>query len=366
LAVGLLFGLAATMRTEALVYALVTTLVVGVLLLRHRRRLGAIVRFGGLVAAGLLLMLVANQVVERLTVGGSIRSGRAANTAAAVGADVVLRVKEALTTTIGFNHWADGTDWFLGGLAVALLGYGAWRLLGRDRNGRFLGLAAVAGAGLVYVTRFDARLGFIPGLLTASPLAVVGLFLAWRDRSFSRYRAVALLALPIVFLFQYQGGAHAQWGGRYVLTSGTLLVVAGALVVARSIGWGRIVVVGVAVAVTACGVVWLSQRTHAMADGFRTIVARHDQIVISEAAFLLREGGAFYDVDSHWLSGMTKADTRRAIGVARKSGATEFALLVPEGESRPREIDGFVRRGSQRIDFPGLETLAVTYVRAGA
>jgi len=30
--------------------------------------------------------------------------------------------------------------------------------------------------------------------------------------------------------------------------------------------------------------------------------------------------------------------------VAKASGATEFALLVPEGGSRPREADGFVRR----------------------
>jgi hypothetical protein len=363
LAVGLLFGLAATLRTESLVYGLVTTLVVGVLLLHRRRRLGPVVRFGALVAGGLVAVLAANQVLERLTVGASIRSGRATSTASAVAADLVERFKEALTTTVGFDHWADRTDWFLGALAVVLLAYGFWRLLGSERSQRILGAGAVAGAALIYVTRFDTRLGFVPGLLTASPLAVAGLFLAWKDRGFSRARTIALLALPIVWLFQYQGGAYAQWGGRYVLVSGTLLVIGGALVLARSVGPGRIVVVGVAVAVTACGVGWLSQRSHAIADGFRTIEARHDQVVISEVAHLLREGGAFYQTDSRWLTAVTQSDARKAVRVAEASGATEFGLLAQDGNPRPARLDGYVRRGTQIIEFPGLRIYALTYVR---
>jgi hypothetical protein len=306
-------------------------------------------------------------VLERLTVGGSIRAGRATDTATSAGANVGERISEALTTTIGFNHWQERTDWFLGALAVALIAYAAWRLLGTDRGQRILGLAALAGAALIYFTRFQPRLGFVPGVLTASPLAVVGLVLAWKHRAVSRPYLIALLALPVVWIFQYSGGANAQWGGRYVLVTGTLLVITGAIVLSRTVGFGRLVVVATAVAVTACGVGWLSLRSHAIADGMQTIVDRHDQVVISEIEHLLREGGAFYQVDSKWLTAASPVEIKRAVRVARESGATEFALLVPEGGSRPRRLDGFTRVGSEPIVFPGLKVFATTYTRpAGA
>jgi hypothetical protein len=367
LGVGLLFGAAATMRTEALVYGLVTALFAGVVILRRERRLGPVIRFGSLVAAGVATMLVTNQVLERVTVGGSIRAGRATDTAASAGANVGERVGEALTTTIGFNHWPELTDWFLGALAVALVAYAAWRLLGAERQERVLGYAALAGAALIYLTRFQPRLGFVPGVLTASPLAVVGLALAWKYKAVSRPFLIALLALPVVWVFQYSGGASAQWGGRYVLVTGTLLVVTGAIVLSRAVGIGRVVAFGAAVAVTACGVAWLSQRSHAIADGMRTIVGRHDQVVISEVAHLLREGGAFYHVDSKWLTATTSAEIQRAAKVARESGASEFALLVQkDGFSRPRTLDGYTRGRSQTVEFPGLEIYVTTYTRAGS
>jgi hypothetical protein len=364
LGAGLLFGAAATMRTEALVYGLVTALFAGVVILRRERRLEPVIKFGALLASGLATVLLANQVLERLTVGGSIRAGRATDTATAAGAHVGERVSEALTTTIGFNHWQERTDWFLGALAVALVAYAAWRLLGSERGQRALGLTAVAGAALIYLTRFQPRLGFVPGLLTASPLAVVGLVLAWKYRAVSRPYAIALLTLPVVWIFQYSGGANAQWGGRYVLVTGTLLVITGAIVLSRAVGFGRFVLLGVAVAVTACGVGWLSQRSHAIADGMQTIVDRHDQVVISEVAHLLREGGAFYQTDSRWLTAATPVEIRRAVKVARESGATEFGLLVQEGGSRPRTLDGFTKVGSQTIEFPGLKIFATTYRKA--
>src|SRR5262249_44884824 len=125
---GALLGLAASMRTEALVYGVVIAAVAGTILFLRRRRLGAVLSFGALLAAGTGVLLIANQLLERITVGGSIRSGRATRTAESAGAGVADRVKEALTTTIGMNHWAERTDWVLGFLAVALVAYAAWKL----------------------------------------------------------------------------------------------------------------------------------------------------------------------------------------------------------------------------------------------
>ena len=74
LGAGLLFGPAASMRTEALVYGAVTGLVVAVVLVRRDRRLAPVAAFGALLAAGLGVVLAANQLLERITAGGSIRA----------------------------------------------------------------------------------------------------------------------------------------------------------------------------------------------------------------------------------------------------------------------------------------------------
>jgi hypothetical protein len=364
---GALLGLAASMRTEALVYGMVIGAVAGIILFLRRRRLGPVLSFGALLAAGTGALLLANQVLERVTVGGSIRAGRATATAESAGAGVADRIKEALTTTIGMNHWAERTDWLFGFLAVALVAYAAWKLSRSDRESVLLGAVALAGAGLIYTMRFAGDLGFVPGVLTASPLAVAGLVLAWSRPSVRPVLAVALGALPLIWFFQYSGGANPQWGGRYVLLTGTLLVVAAAIFLATTPGRGRLFVVALAVVVTACGVGWLSQRSHGVAQGMSAIVARHDQVLISEEAHLLREGGAFYTPERHWLTVTNRAELQQAARIARESHATEFGLLSLPGQPRPQQLDGFTRGRTQTIEFlPGLPAHITTYQVAGA
>ena len=366
LGAGALLGLAASMRTEALVYGFVAAIVGGIVILRREKRLAPIVTFGALLAAGLGVVVGATQLLERVTAGGSLRASRATSTAASVGTGAGDRIKEALTTTIGFNHWAQRTDWFLGFLAVALVAYAAWKLLGPDRDERRLGVIALAAAALVYVTRFADGLGFVPGVLTASPLAVAGLVVAWSRPALRRPVVIALGAVPLVWLFQYSGGANPQWGGRYVLLTGTLLVTVAAVVLATAAGWSRVLLVGLAVAVTACGVGLLAERSHDVADAMGHLVARHDQLVISQEAHLLREGGAFYTPQRHWLTAATGPDLRRAARIARESGASEFALVGTEAASRPRTLDGFERGRAETLDFlPGFPVRITTY-RLGA
>jgi len=174
------------------------------------------------------------------------------------GADATLRAKEAVTTAVGLNRFTTPTDWIVGATVVVLVMYGAWRLLSDDAAGRRLGAYALAGATVLYVLRMGDGLGFVPGVLSASPLAAAGLAVGWSARRWRPVGAVALLAVPVVWVFQYSGGANPQWGGRYLLVTGTLLAVGAAVVMAATPGRGRIAIVALAGLVTLGGLAWLS------------------------------------------------------------------------------------------------------------
>ena len=123
---------------------------------------------------------------------------------------------------------------------------------------------------------------------------------------------MAVAALPLVWAFQYSGGAGPQWGGRYTLLSGALLLVA-ATVVLEGHRNALVAACLVAALVTGFGLAWLSVRSHWVAHGIEQIVDRHDQAVISGEAHVLREGGAFYDDSRHWLTSTSPPELDRAV-----------------------------------------------------
>ena len=157
----------------------------------------------------------------------------------------------------------------------------------------------------LFLVRAVDGLGFVPGLLATAPFAVAGLVLAWDRRVASPGRDAVLmvvLALPVVWAFQYSGGAVPQWGGRYVLTT---------TLVASAIGIG------------ASGLLdrWMQfaarrpERRRLLCSGWpgcRTAPMRSvgpprrssavDVPVVSAQDFWLRELGAEYDADTRWLS----------------------------------------------------------------
>ncbi len=95
-----------------------------------------------------------------------------------------------------------------------------------------------------------------------------------------------------------------------------------------------------------------------------TIVARHDQAVISAETHVFREGGAFYEPGRHWLTATSDRQLHRAVSIVRSAGDTEFAYVRFVGVRAPAEnIDGFVRDGTQRVAFlgPGLPLEVITY-----
>ncbi|HEY7107532.1 MAG TPA: hypothetical protein VH986_14085 [Acidimicrobiia bacterium] len=348
LAGGMLFGGAATMRTEALVPLAVAAAIACIAVLARERRVVPAVTRGAAIVAGSVLALIGEHVLERVVLGVDLRAGRASSTAGAAGTGVAERAKEALTTTVGINGFAPSTDWVLGGVIVACVAGGTWYLARRPAR-TLVGVALFACAALVYAVRFSDGLGYLPGVLTACPLAVAGITVAWSRRELRLAGLLAVATVPIVWVVQYSGNAKPQWGGRYVLLSGVLL----ATVAVVALGHRRealVAAIALSALVTGVGVAWLAERSHTVANGMETLVARHDQAVVSLDAHLLREGGAFYDPDRHWLTAPPDrlADAVRIVGDA---GDTEVAVLAPAGVRLPQEVAGFTRgaRGSLEV-----------------
>ena len=111
----------------------------------------------------------------------------------------------AFTTFIGLNRFEHNTDYALGALIVACLALAVWSFRRTD-DLPVLGSAALAGAVFFYLVAFTAGLGFIPGMLTASPFAAMGLVLGWR-RDVRLVAAMAVIALPLVWAVTTTGVA---------------------------------------------------------------------------------------------------------------------------------------------------------------
>lgn len=371
LASGLCFGAAFTMRTESLVYAAAAAGVAAVLLLARARRErslhpGRLVALAGAWVGGLGVVAAANQAMERALVGSGIRASRASGTAGMAGDDATLRAKEALTTAVGINRFVPSTDWLVGAAMVALVMYAAWRLTSADVRARRFGAYALAAATLLYVLRFADGLGFVPGVLSASPLAAAGLATGWSARRWRPVGAVALLAVPVVWVFQYSGGANPQWGGRYLLTTGTLLAVGAMVVLAATPGRGRIALVALAALVTLGGVAWLSQRSHTVADAMRALRTGPDTVLVVREAHVLREGGAFLTPDQRWLTAEGDRELDRAAAVAGRSGAGHLEVVQVRGRAVPSVLGDYTAVDRRRVRLlPGLDLSVVRYDRAG-
>jgi len=369
LAAGALFGAAATMRTEALVYAAVAVGVTAVVLV-HRtlvRRDQTWTRnfqVGFAWLAGIGTVLAANQLLERALLGSAIRADRAAGTAGMAGHASSVRAEEAATTAIGLNRYDLHTSWFIGALAVAFVAYAAWRFAAPRRADLRIGAIALGAAFLLYFVRIADGLDFIPGFLSASPLAAAGIAVGWSVGRWRPVGAVALLALPLVWVFQFSGGAGPQWAGRYLLATSTLLVIGAAVVLPAMPKVARFALVALAVLVTASGLAWLSQRSHAVADAASALRSDDGTVLISREQHVLREAGAFYRADERWLTATTPQNLERAADIASDVDAPALRVVSLEGRKAPATIGEWQRTGRRRVEFiPGLFLDVVTYTR---
>jgi hypothetical protein len=351
LAAGVAFGAAFSMRTEAAVYGFVAVAVACVLLWRRRGILAAAVS-GALAAVGFVAMFLANDALEVALLGDSLRAGRSSGAASGGGSELAIRAKEAVATTAGLFPSTEPGMLALGIIAVALLALAVWRA---SRTGdRAIARIAFGGAVALFLLRAIDGLGFVPGLVATAPFAVVGALLAW-DRRVERpgrdAALIGLVALPLVWMFQYSGGAVPQWGGRYVLTSMLVLSAVGIGASGLLDRWLQIGLVSLSAAVAVFGLAWMSLRTHEIGRA-ATTVAAVDVPVVSAQDFWLRELGAVYDADTRWLSVAGQARVGDAVAILEQAGEPSFDLLwIPsEPGQQPPEVAGWSAVGGDRTE----------------
>ena len=356
---GALFGLGATMRTEALLYGAVATAVTVIAIVVADRGVRRALAIGLGALAGIVPVLVAGDRFEHAILGGSLRTARATGTAGAAGSEVATRLGEALRTTVGLNYASLRVEALAGGcLFVALVAAAVMLGTGRGRaryQAELLGAVAV-----LLLVRIHSGLSFVSGFVPALPVTAFGMVLAWRDPRRRILAVIALVALPGVWLLQYTGGAGPQWGGRYVLLTGFLLAVVGIVATETLPRWSRVCVLALCVGITLAGVRYLEIRSEQGARAGDAIVAIHDDVVVSRFAHLFREVGARYTPHRQWLTAIDGKDLARAAAIARDHHAATVAVISePGAEAR---LAGY--RFTNRTPLPFFsETLVVDSYR---
>ena len=367
LAAGVLFGVAATMRTEALVYLVVAVGITCLVALWRDRSLVRPITTGIAAVAGVGIPLLADRALEQVTIGTYLRGARVAGTAAGAGTSMSERIHEAFTTAIGLglNGLRPSGEWVVGIVTVGLVALGAWGLASTDRRRVALESGSVRGGVRRVPDAALARSGVrardahrIAVRRGGVPLGVASRATAAPGRHRGR-RAPDRVVRAVL------GWCRPAMGGRYILLSGTVLAVAGCVALE-----GRtralVAVLALAAVTTGAGLTWLSVRSHTVAEGMTAIVERHDQLVISRQSHMLREGGAFYDSREHWLTATTKSQLRDALGIARESGATEFGLIDGIDDPPPATLGPYERGRTQRVAFIRPDVfLGVTTYRLG-
>lgn len=361
LGAGVLLGIAASMRTETFVYAVVSVALACGIVWSQTRSLVRSAALGVWAVAGFAVPWLGNAALEA-AVGGHSRAARATGSAGSFGSDLTTRAKEGLQTLLGLNG-GDVSVAVLLGVVVVLTVLMAFR---SERHGdRRFACACLAAAVVVYLFDAAGGLGFIPGLLLAFPLAIAGLVTPLRSRGALLVAGTALGSLPLVYLAQAIGGAAPQWGGRYTLTSALLLGVLGLVgLVERRPVVGR-GLIAMSAGVTMLGLSWMMVRTHGVNQFFGEVRARSEPVLISRQAFLLREGGPAL-VGQRWLSVADERSFTAAVSVARRVGERRFSVLewgadAPPDESLPDDLREVSRARLTFVDVPvGLVTYEFT------
>lgn len=351
---GALLGLSATMRTETFVYAIVLVgAAVAILGLTGRMR--RFVEVGGLTVAGFAGPWLANAVLESV-VGGQSRGDRVTGRASGGVGDAAERAREAVITLLALRPDDLQAVVVLGGMLVT--GLVAAVVGDRLGNERLL-LVGLSGSVGLHLATLLSGLGFVPGLVAAAPIAIVGVLRPSPTRAGRYVRFAALAALPVVWAFQYLGGALPQWGGRYALTTATLLVALGAGALAgsgRLLRWGLL---GLAGLVTLSGALWLSERSHEMDRLFDELVDRPEDVVVSRNGFLIREGGPAY-TERLWLTAIDEVAMAEAARVVERSGHDTFAVL-DQDPAPPGRIGTFTLTSTTETSVVGVRLFVHAY-----
>ncbi len=361
LAAGTALGVAFSMRTEAVVYAAVMLVTVQGLLW-YRRQLGRATTIGLACIGGFAMPAIANDLLERWVVGGSVRAGRTSGFVSAGGSDLGHRVLESFITAISpFPSSDSGLLVLALAFATALLLLGKW---GSDPTRRRLCIVLLGLVGYCYVLRFIAGPGFVPGALAAAPIAAVALARGWRPPTVRDASLLALVPLPLVFAFQLPGGAMPQWGGRYFLTTTLALVAIGATRLPELLPFVRRTLVGFSVAVTLFGATWMVLRTHAIADAGDVLLTRPEPVLVSPDGFPPREFAATYP-ERRWLTVVARDELPGAVRVVEGLGLRSFAVVAqcPGAQAPAPSFPGWQSTSTESMAFlPNCDLRLTSYV----
>lgn len=344
LGAGLAFGFGATMRQEAMIYGFVAGVLLTVELLRGASRrswtgFGRALLPSAAMAGGGVLMLAMNAIIEAQLYGSAFRSSRSVDAAVVAGDEVGERIDAAFTTTLSPLNGVDPIATFFG---LAVLGGLVWLVLG-IRTGSEVRLPAVflvATAAILAVRVIRLGPSFVPGMVPTAPLVVIGAGLGWATRKQRLMLVMALGPLPLVYLTQYTAGAVPQWGGRYMLLSGLLLVVLACVELPRRHGEAFRGLVVAGLLVTACGVWFNAVRTNSLERDFEMIEDVADgAVVVWYDSVKAREAGPEI-IEHRWLSTAGDAERSTVLRILEEGSIDRFVYVDPVDDEQV-SFDGF-------------------------
>ena len=356
---GALFGLGATMRTEILVAGAVFGAIAWVGLLIDRAPVKAArLAMGG--AIGVSTAWVANDVLERVVLGASLRSARAGDVAARAGTALADRVDDAWVTFAGLNYADRDADRFLGGVLVLGLALAAFATFRGLRRIAFVSLLLGV---VAFAVRLAAGLSFLPGLGAVFPIVAIGAVVGLADHRTRRLTTAALLTFPAVWITAYAGMPGAQWGGRYLFVPGCVLAVV-ALVPDMRPALVRAVVVALGAVVTLTGVLYLRVRTDEI-NRAQAAIEQYESLdvdlIVSRVPFLWRELGSNYDPADAHLTVVDPADLPTVADVADKRGFGVI-IVLRESAGQADTLPGYAPIAEDPFPWVGRNLTAVLYV----
>ncbi len=336
---GLAFGLAATMRQEALVYGFVNGLVVLVVVARRRSPLAAL-SAGGAMAAVALSVLTAYTVVNQMLVGDLGRLSRGAATAASASDDgFEARLSAAGATILYVLNGDHPMSYMLGFVLLVALMWLTMSAL-RGQTSELPRMFALAMGILIALLLLVLGPRFVPGMIPTTPLAAVGLAAAIHHRRWLPL-ACGLLPVPLLLSVQFPQGALPQWGGRYLLLTGLVLMVTGIALVReqhpRLIGG---VAVG-ALAITIFGTTWSYIRMDEITDDWDALnaVTEENEVVVWRDFVKAREAGPLM-IGERWLGAAWQDDQELAAELMAEQGIDQF-IWIDEADGDLEEFPGY-------------------------
>lgn len=364
---GVAFGIAATMRQEALVYGFIGGVTIGAVLL-HRRRIAEMWKRGIGYTLGFAVPFLAYGEIERVLIGSaSARSDRGVSTLERTGSLLVDRAISSATWLLSPIASSEPFALIIGVLLVAsAAAFARWLFFtdqSTDPGFARKAMIALWGAWLIGIPLLKP--GWIPGMLIASPAAIFGAVWGISHRR-GLLLALTVGPVPLVFATAFIDGASVQWGSRYLLATALALTALGIEALRQVAKPALTLVVIASLLVTLSGSVWTIRRSHWIADDGQQVVAlAQEDVVVWANSLTAREMGDLL-FGQRWL----------AVDNPARQPALAEALIASD-------IDTFVWIADRRFpdaEFTGFEpgpTLAsfnyeaafpndiIRYVRSG-